>query len=255
MSDGTGPRRFPGAAYLFGKSDYFHAGVGGEEFEDFGQVDFFGATGEAGIPENSAQGLAASDGFDNGGGDLLVKAGDEVTVVVGVDGAAIDGLAAVGHREGQAPLQQAAEQQVESGAIWLDVGFHHREHILGIVVRGEIDIPHIGIVQLKDTEAGVQCGGYFLLRFSRCFRRGKLCVWFPFLQRTRPYSIQKMCIYFYYLLPCTADAFFANVADGFVAGFVGFALFVTGFWQLHPDKFAVAAVLGVELHDGVGGGG
>ena len=255
MSDGTGPRRFPGAAYLFGKSDYFHAGVGGEEFEDFGQVDFFGATGEAGIPENSAQGLAASDGFDNGCGDLLVKAGDEVTVVVGVDGAAVDGLAAVGHREGQAPLQQAAEQQVESGAIWLDVGFHHREHILGIVVRGEIDIPHIGIVQLKDTEAGVQCGGYFLLRFSRCFRRGKLCVCFPFLKFTRSYCIQKMGFFLNNFLPCATDTLFADVADGFVAGFVSFTLFVTGFGQLHHDELAVAAVFSVELHDGVGGGG
>lgn len=107
---------------------YLHAGVGGEEFEDFGQVDFFGAGGETSVAEDGAQRLAAGDGFDDGGGNFLVKAGDEVAIVVSVDGAAVDGLAAVGHREGQAPLQQAAEQQVEGGAVGLDVGFHHRAY-------------------------------------------------------------------------------------------------------------------------------
>lgn len=56
-------------------------------------------------------------------------------------------------------------------------------------------------------------------------------------------------------LPCATDTLLADVADCFVPSFVGFALFVTGFGQLHHDELAVAAILGVELHDGVGGGG
>ena len=52
-----------------------------------------------------------------------------------------------------------------------------------------------------------------------------------------------------------ADAFLANIADGFIASFVGFALFAADFRELYHDELAVAAVLGIELHDGVGGGG
>ena len=54
---------------------------------------------------------------------------------------------------------------------------------------------------------------------------------------------------------CAANAFFADFGDGFVACFVGFAFFVADFGQLHHDEFALAAVFGVELHNGVGGGG
>ena len=57
------------------------------------------------------------------------------------------------------------------------------------------------------------------------------------------------------LIPSAADALLADFADGFVACFVGFACFIALFRKLHHDKFAVPAVLGVELHDGMGGGG
>ena len=59
----------------------------------------------------------------------------------------------------------------------------------------------------------------------------------------------------HYAVTGTADAFFADFADGFVARLVGFACFVTWLGKLHHDEFAASAVLGVELHDGMGGGG
>ena len=57
------------------------------------------------------------------------------------------------------------------------------------------------------------------------------------------------------LAPGSADALLADLADVFVPRLVGLALFIAGFRQLHHDKLPVAAVLGVELHDRVGGGG
>ncbi|MEF2800086.1 MAG: hypothetical protein U0N50_08540 [Christensenellales bacterium] len=58
-----------------------------------------------------------------------------------------------------------------------------------------------------------------------------------------------------YLFSRTTNALFADLADIFVACFVGFACFIALFWKLHHDEFAVSAVLSVELHNGVGGGG
>ena len=57
------------------------------------------------------------------------------------------------------------------------------------------------------------------------------------------------------LITGTANALFADFADVLVTCFVGFACFVTLFGELHHDEFAVSAVFGVKLHDGVGGGG
>ena len=61
--------------------------------------------------------------------------------------------------------------------------------------------------------------------------------------------------FFQYFFPRAADAFLADFGDGLVACFVGFAFFVADFGQLHHDELALAAIFGVELHDGVGGGG
>ena len=52
----------------------------------------------------------------------------------------------------------------------------------------------------------------------------------------------------------TANALLADFADVLVACFVGFACFIALFGDLHHDEFAVSAVLGIELHDSVGGG-
>ena len=52
-----------------------------------------------------------------------------------------------------------------------------------------------------------------------------------------------------------ADAFAGDFRDGFVASFKGFGLFVGLLRKLYHDPFAIAAVFGVELHDGVSGCG
>ena len=52
-----------------------------------------------------------------------------------------------------------------------------------------------------------------------------------------------------------ADALFADFADVLVSGLVGFTLFVRFFRQLHHDKFTVASILSIQLHDSMSGGG
>ena len=51
------------------------------------------------------------------------------------------------------------------------------------------------------------------------------------------------------------DALLADFADIRIACFIRLALFIADFRQLHHDEFAFAAILGVQLHHGVGGGG
>lgn len=87
-----------------------HSGTRGQHFEDLAHIDLGGAVGKAAVPEHSPEGLAPGDLFDNSVRNVLVKAGDQVAVVIGVDGAALDLLGGVGHGQGQAPLQQTAEQ-------------------------------------------------------------------------------------------------------------------------------------------------
>lgn len=51
-----------------------------------------------------------------------------------------------------------------------------------------------------------------------------------------------------------ADAFLANVGDGFVTRLEGFGIFITRFRQLNHDEFAAAAILFVQVENGVRGG-
>ena len=141
-----------------------------------------------------------------------------------MDGAAVDLLGRIRQGQRQTPVNQAAEQQVKVGAIILDVGFQSGKHSLIVVIGRIVDVLHVGIVQFEDAEANVE-----VLRGHGAFG--------------------------FNLVSGTANALFADFADGLVTGFIGFACFVALFWQLHHDELAVSAVLGVELHDGVGGGG
>ena len=141
-----------------------------------------------------------------------------------MDGAAVDLLGRIRQGQRQTPVDQAAEQQVEIGAVILDVGFQTGKHILIVIIRRIVDILHVGVVQLENAETDVE-----VLRGHGAFRLD--------------------------LIPTTADALLANFADVLVACFVGFACFIALFRELHHDEFAVSAVLGVELHDGMGGGG
>lgn len=69
------------------------------ELENLKHVDFLRAGRKAGIAEDGAERLALCDLFDHTFGNIRVKTGDEVAVVVGVDGAAAQLLGLV--RQGQ----------------------------------------------------------------------------------------------------------------------------------------------------------
>ena len=133
-----------------------HSGIRGQHFENFAHVDFGGAVGKAAVPEHSPEGLALGDLLDYGVGDVLVKAGDKVAVVVGVDGAALDLFGGVGHGQGQAPLQQTAKQQVQVGAVGLDVALQLGQQVLGVLPGGVENIGHVGVGQLEHTESAVK---------------------------------------------------------------------------------------------------
>ena len=141
-----------------------------------------------------------------------------------MDGAAVHLLRPIRQGQRQAPVDQAAEQQVKVGSVVLDVGFQPRDHILTVIVRRIVNVLHVGVVQLEDAEADVEV------------LRGRGAFGFDFLA-------------------CAADALFADFTDVLVTRFIGFAGFVAFFGKLNHDEFAVSAVLGVELHHGVGGGG
>ena len=74
-----------------------HSGVRGQHFENLAHIDLGGAVGKAAVSEYRPEGLALGDLLDYGVGDVLVKAGDQVAVVVGVDGAALNFFGCVGH--------------------------------------------------------------------------------------------------------------------------------------------------------------
>ena len=69
------------------------------ELENLEYVDLLRAGCKAGIAENGAERAALCDLLDHAFGNIRVKAGDQVTVVVGVDGAAAQLLGLV--RQGQ----------------------------------------------------------------------------------------------------------------------------------------------------------
>lgn len=193
------------------------------EFENLEHVDLLRAGRKTGIAEDGAERAALCDLFDHAFGNIRVKASDEVAVVVGVDGTAVDLLGLVGQGQRQTPIDQAAKQQVEVGAVIFDIGFQPREHPLIVVIRRIVDILHVAIVQLENAETDVE-----VLRGHGAFRLD--------------------------LIPSAADALLAYFADVFVARLVGFACFVTWLGKLYHDEFAMSAVLGVELHDSVSGG-
>ena len=62
------------------------------ELKDLKHIDLLRAGCKAGIAEDGAERLALCDLFDHAFGNIRVKASDEVAVVVGVDGAAVDFL-------------------------------------------------------------------------------------------------------------------------------------------------------------------
>ena len=138
-----------------------------------------------------------------------------------MDGAAVNVLGRVGHGERKSPFYQTAEQQVEVGAVALDIGLHHGEHILCVFARAEIHVVHVAVGKFQHAETGIQilCG-----------------------QRTFVFDF----------LTGAADTLFADFADGGITCLVCFALFVTRFGNLYHDEFTVSSVLSVKLHNCMG---
>ena len=58
-------------------------------------------------------------------------------------------------------------------------------------------------------------------------------------------------VFFLYLFTGAANTLFADFADIFIARLVRLALFVALFGELHHDKFTIAAVFCIELHNRV----
>ena len=84
-----------------------------------------------------------------------------------MDGAALNLFGTVGHGKRQPPLQQTAEQQIQVGAVGLDITLQQGKHILTVLPGGVIHVGHVGIVQLEHTEATIKglagvFGGDFL---------------------------------------------------------------------------------------------
>ena len=115
-----------------------------------------------------------------------------------MDGAAVDLLGRIRQGQRQTPVDQAAKQQVKVGAVLLDIGFQSGKHSLIVVIRRVVDVLHVGIVQLEDAKTNVE-----VLRGHGAFGLD--------------------------LVPSAAYALFADFADIFVTGFIGFACFVALF--------------------------
>lgn len=63
------------------------------------------------------------------------------------------------HRQWQAPVEQATEQQVHICAVGFDVALHLRDQILRIVARRVVDVVHIRIGEFQHAEADVWFSG------------------------------------------------------------------------------------------------
>lgn len=79
------------------------------ELENLKHVDLLRAGRKTGIAEDSTERLALCDLFDHTFGNVRVKTGDQIAVIVGVDGAAVDLLGLVRQGQRQPPVDQAAE--------------------------------------------------------------------------------------------------------------------------------------------------
>ena len=93
---------------------------------------------------------------DGGFGDVVCEAGDEVAVVDVIDFEVFDGFGFDGERERDAPIDEAAEEDVHVGAVVLDVADLFDEVLLGDFAGGVIDVLHVGVVNFQDAEAAVR---------------------------------------------------------------------------------------------------
>ena len=173
-------------------------------------------------------------------GDVVCEAGDEVAVVNVIDLEVFDGFVLDGERERDAPIDEAAEEEVHVGAAVLDVADLLDEVLLGDFAGGVIDVLHVGVVDFQDAEADVQ-------RFCGCGLVACAIEQVRFVSGRFFFGLL-FCEDF---IACTADAFLADFANGLVARLCGFRIFIALFWELDHDEFAMAAVFGIQLHNGM----
>ena len=106
-----------------------------EHFEYLAHVDLGGTVCKATVTEHGAERPAASNLFYDALRDVPVETGDQVSVIVGMNGAAVYFLGLMLHGERKAPLKNAAEKQIQVSAVFPDVGFKTGEHLLVIFIN------------------------------------------------------------------------------------------------------------------------
>ena len=139
-------------------SNHLHFRLRREVFENLSHIDLGVVAGKGAVPEDGPEGLSLGHGSDHGVRHISVKAGHEGAVIHIVDGAAVNNLAGVGQVNLHAPVQQAGVEQIQVGAILLDVGHHATDGLLGVFLRVVVHIPHVALIHPEDPETGVQRG-------------------------------------------------------------------------------------------------
>ena len=89
--------------------------------KDLRHIDARRAAGEARVPEDRPEGPLLCHGPDDFFRDGFLEAREERPAVIVVDNAARDGLHGVRPVEGQAPVEDTAEKEIEIGAVGLHV--------------------------------------------------------------------------------------------------------------------------------------
>lgn len=80
--------------------DDFYPRIRREELEDFANVNFRRAVRKTAVAEHSAERLTPGDGLDHGIWYILVKAGDQIAVVVGMYSTTFNLLGGIWKRQG-----------------------------------------------------------------------------------------------------------------------------------------------------------
>ena len=120
-----------------------------------------------------------------------------------------------------APVQQHLKKQVFRRTTGLDIIRGQIQQILLQGVRRIEHIRHIGGIHLEHAETHIPVPAFMAIAFQD-------------------------------FLSGPADALLADLGNGAIARFGGFACSTAGFRQLHHNETPIAAVLGIELHHRMG---
>ncbi len=164
---------------------------------------------------------------------MLFKAGHQIGIIHKVHILPTNLFGDVGQWERHTPVEQYAIQQVDIGAVILDVAFQFQKHLL-VILRGTvIDILHVGAVHFQYPETGIRSFVFLILEQFSLF-------WF--------------CIQLLFnLFPGPADTLFPDFTDVLVSRLVCLWFRIGLFRQLHHDKLTVTTIFRVELHNRMSG--